>query len=830
MVTLAGCLGPPLALPDPNSAPVVVPTSAPGSQVQPARAFVVQQPSQLIDGPMADGQLGDYRLENERVAFIISAPERALGFAESGGNLIDAAPLGGKDVIKQLHGYLDDRSPRQPIYTEMQVAQRGDTAVVIARGHDSQDEALAITTEYALAPRSSALAITTVLEYGGEQAIKIFLVGDAVEWGRSEPFVPGHGFDWSGHAPAPAGWVSAQAGNTAYAYVTASGPLDGRHGWAWSNFNLQPVELVPHKSVTVTRWFAVAPSTDLQLARTIAELRHERWIRVSGHILEEGSGTPLADMRLVFDEHERGPLGVAQSTESGYEALLPPGEYRVSATAPGRRGPDRLDVSVSEASGPTTHDLFMSQRGTLAFSLRTDGAPSPGKLTFFGVGQTRDPRFGPRFAAPGANVALTVDGTGELPLPPGSYRVIASRGPEYTLGLQEIEVQPGATARAAFELKRALDGLGYVCIDLHQHTASSSDSGVTLADRAASNLAEGLETLLATDHNAIAAGWPQAIADLHAARPLAVLYGDEASAAHIGHFSVYPITPAPLAPRGGAPDVRKKSARELAEHLRGAHQVVQLNHPRAGGETGYFENLALEPRGKLPADFEAGFDALEIFSGKDTAKVEPALRDWLALLDRGMTYTAVGGSDSHLIVGQEVGYPRTCIPVDSVVPGKEGVLSGEALVAAIKQRREALVTNGPLVRISVAGKGMGQLVPAPRGRVKLDVVVQAAPWMDVRRLEVFVNGTRRGKPYDIPSSIRPVRFSGSIDVRIEHDAYVLVIVRGDAPLGPVVPGDEGTPAPTPLAITNPIYLDRDGDGRFTPPAAPQKPPPLLHPK
>jgi hypothetical protein len=102
--------------------------------------------------------------------------------------------------------------------------------------------------------------------------------------------------------------------------------------------------------------------------------------------------------------------------------------------------------------------------------------------------------------------------------------------------------------------------------------------------------------------------------------------------------------------------------------------------------------------------------------------------------------------------------------------------------------------------------------------------------MDVRRLEVFVNGTRRGKPYDIPSSIHPVRFSGSIDVRIEHDAYVLVIVRGDAPLGPVVPGDEGTPAPTPLAITNPIYLDRDGDGRFTPPAAPQKPPPLLHPK
>ncbi len=44
------------------------------------------------------------------------------------------------------------------------------------------------------------------------------------------------------------------------------------------------------------------------------------------------------------------------------------------------------------------------------------------------------------------------------------------------------------------------------------------------------------------------------------------------------------------------------------------------------------------------------------------------------------------------------------------------------------------------------------------------------------------------------------------------------MVRGDAPLGPVVPADAGQSPPTPLAIANPIYLDRDGDGRFTPPS------------
>ena len=85
-------------------------------------------------------------------------------------------------------------------------------------------------------------------------------------------------------------------------------------------------------------------------------------------------------------------------------------------------------------------------------------------------------------------------------------------------------------------------------------------------------------------------------------------------------------------------------------------------------------------------------------------------------------------------------------------------------------------------------------------------------------LEVFVNGSRRGKPIDVARVARSsLRFKGSVELRVDRDAYVVVVVRGDAPLGPVVPADEGQTAPVPLAIANPIYLDRDGDGRFTPP-------------
>jgi hypothetical protein len=397
-------------------------------------------------------------------------------------------------------------------------------------------------------------------------------------------------------------------------------------------------------------------------------------------------------------------------------------------------------------------------------------------------------------------------------LPPGSYRVVASHGPEYTVDEARVDVAPDATAHARFELVRAVDAFGWRCLDPHQHAAPSSDSAVSLADRAASDLAEGLDVLVATDHNAIARDWTSALAGLHAARPLTVILGDEVSMARVGHFSVIPFRADPTDVRGGAPDVRHRSPRELLRAIEAPDRVVILDHPRGAGRAGVADSVNFDDPARLPSEVSGGFDAIEIFSGKDPSRVEPALRDWLALLDRGQTYTAVGGSDSHLIAGQEVGYPRTCVPVT-------GALTADAFVDAVKRRREAVVTNGPFVRVSVAGKGMGQLAPAPKGRARLDVEVQAAPWIDVRRLEIFVNGSRRGKPVAIPPSADPVRFKGGIDLRVERDAYVVVVVRGDAPLGVVVPPDEGQSPPTPLAITNPIYLDRDGDGRYVAPNA-----------
>jgi hypothetical protein len=158
-----------------------------------------------------------------------------------------------------------------------------------------------------------------------------------------------------------------------------------------------------------------------------------------------------------------------------------------------------------------------------------------------------------------------------------------------------------------------------------------------------------------------------------------------------------------------------------------------------------------------------------------------------------------------------------------VPPPASGANAGDALVAALRHRHEALVTNGPFVRVSVGGRGMGQLAVAPKGRARLDVEIEAAPWVDVRRLEIFVDGERRGKPIEIPASRAQVRYRGAIDLHVAEDAYVIVLVRGEQPLDPVVSRRAGLPPTLPLAITNPIFLDRDLDGKYTAPKAPRPP-------
>jgi hypothetical protein len=816
ILLLAGCLGPVLELPPPrdptaksmhSEVPKVV-----FAKRLPARAFVMQ--GGLLGGTAADGQPGDFGLDNGIVSFVIAAADHVVGFADSGGHLIDAGPSGGQDALKQLFALTGASFPRQAVYERVETDQRDAAAVVRALGHDSEDKDLQIITEYALEPGARAVEITTTYRNGGSSALRRFAVGEAIEWGMSERFVPEQGFTIEAGAPreitTPQGWLVGVAPEVSYGYAV-SGPLTARHAVGWSDVTLGELALVPGAAGRVKRWLVVSPTTDVALGEAMAALRGEKWVRITGRVVEEGSDDGIPGARLIFSDHAGRPLALAQSlSQGGYAQVAVPGDYLVSAEAAGRRGLGRVEVRLGE-DAPTTLDVILSRPGELRFQVDEGGRPSPAKLTFFGIPPTRTPRLGSARQSPGMNILVSADGRGTVAMPPGRYHVVASRGPAFTVDEKDVEVTPGAAAEARFQLSRAVDLPGLVCVDLHQHAASSADSGVAAIDRLASNLAEGLEVVVATDHNRISGEYAAALEKLSPARPLLLVTGEEVTREGLGHFNVWPLAP------GGAVDPRGKSVRQIVADMRAPNRVVVIDHPRQG-PSGYFNAVGFDPHAaQLPRDWEGGFDAVEVWSGKDVSKSDAPLVDWMALANRGLLYTAVGGSDSHLVWGQEVGYPRTCVFVD-------GAPTAAALVQAIRQKREALVTNGPFALVSISGKGMGQLAAAPRGKVRVDVEVRAAPWVDAHKLEVFVNGERRGKPIDIPAGRGPVRYKGGHELKLDRDAAVVVIVRGETSLEPVLSRPEGAPAPLPLCITNPIFVDRDGDGRFTAPkAGPTKP-------
>jgi hypothetical protein len=172
--------------------------------------------------------------------------------------------------------------------------------------------------------------------------------------------------------------------------------------------------------------------------------------------------------------------------------------------------------------------------------------------------------------------------------------------------------------------------------------------------------------------------------------------------------------------------------------------------------------------------------------------------------------TATGNSDTHHLTYNMGGYPRNYVRVrddrpDHVTPGE---------VATAVKNHQAFFTTGPFVRFR-AGKGdMGDLVPAPGGKATVDIEIDAAPWISVSRVILYVSGKEANR-WPIPESQDVVRFRIRHDINLPMDGYAVVRVDGDKIMAPVV-GDNRTFGVYPLALTNPIFFDVNGNGRYDP--------------
>jgi hypothetical protein len=773
-----------------------------------ARAFAVSSSAELLTGLAASGRIGDYRLENDQVAIIVSAPEHAVGFARSGGNLIDAARTTGpaqRDSLRQMFLYLDDAFPRQAVFNRIEVARStGTYAALIAHGVDSDDARLEIRHEYRLGAHDTFVTLRTTIVNRGAKPVPDYDMGDVIQWGLCERFVPGLGWR-KGRLRTP--WLAGVGDGITYGYTVRTGQLSGPHGSSWSDPIVATTTLGPGASATYERFFVIGDQTGVaSVGRVIHRLRGEPVREVSGAVL--GPDGHIAGARVELDSLDGAPLGRALTDEAGrFSIPVGKGDYQLQAHAPGRSS---LRMAVND--GQTS--VVVQLPAPSAIAVQTGG---PAKVTLLGLDGTATPDLGPRHLARGAgNVAVTHTGPLRLPAPPGRYRVIASRGIEWTIAESEVELKPGAEVAVELKPVHVVDTTGYVSGDFHQHAIPSGDSAVSLVDRVISNVAEGVEIITSTDHNQVTDYGP-VIAELGLTSALAAVIGVEATSETVGHFNAYPIPLQPEAPRNGAPETDGRSARQILQSLRGLGDdvVVQINHPRAAG-IGYFATAGLDVRAlTAPANMSMDFDAVEVLNGKRVAEVEVLLADWFWLLARGRAVTAVGNSDSHGIVDGEVGFARTYLGLGHDDPS---AVTGAAVVDALKRRRDVIASNGPFVRVQHRGQSaIGRRIAAGYARsLLITVEVQAAPWVDVTSVDIYRNGTRYGEPIAVPRTDKVTRVQRSLSLPVgDEGSWYVFVARGERPLDPVAPGA------TPIAVTNPVWLTKETP--TGPPAAAREP-------
>lgn len=570
-----------------------------------------------------------------------------------------------------------------------------------------------------------------------------------------------------------------------------------------------------------------------------------------------GDARPMPITQIAADSQRGGEFSATLTT--GLYALTIRSEERQDLVPP------RFVVQAGASFDLGT--IALPAAGRLRFRISDAGAPAPAglpaKVTIRGLGGTPDPRFGvplqissagvpqrPQMdhASPALNVAYTGTGQGEVIIRPGAYRVFASRGLAYDAASADVTIGAGETREVELSIRKVVDTRGYVSADLHVHSARSSDSSVPPVHRILNFAAEGVEVIVATDHDVIFDYQP-IIRSLGLESLMVGIPGTEltttrplfAERSAIGHWNGWPLAVRPHERKDGAPENEYTEPNVIFDRLRAlGAKVVQLNHP-VWDTLGFLSNIGFDPALPLhepPNDFllreaitgtrtrNLDFDVMEVYNSA-AFSLPGYLRSrlvWFCLLNQGIRKAGTAVTDTHHVALRHAGFPRTYVAYDVADMAR---FDAAQFDLRLKEMR-AFGTSGPFLEVIALGEGSpggpGETVRASSGQISLHVRVQAPCWIPVEEVRVYANGEPVLRVPVPPGCPPHLRFDWILDLRPARDTHYIVEA------GMVLPDDPGVPPPPPgllmsilepgawpLAFTNPVFVDVDGDGAFDPP-------------
>ncbi|MFZ4594985.1 MAG: CehA/McbA family metallohydrolase [Verrucomicrobiaceae bacterium] len=775
--------------------------------------------SELPQGKEADGIRGDFVLRNDKVEALISqnAPLRRANMSTFYG--ADGVTPGCLFDLT-LRGSHND----QLIYFGP-AAQRGQVSWVrILPG--SKDKKAAVETvitsaksgglfkrhEYRLRDGEQGLWILTTIRNEGTVSTK---VSTKDSWTRFNETGERDGILWA-DAVDPAD----KAG-----YAHARLPFE----------NLKPVadevELAPKQEVTWARFLAVGRSP-AEAWGIVQQMRGTKTGTVSGSVLGP-DGQPVTTARVSFVSG-KSRLAAYPDAQGSYTVNLPAGEHQVLVEDVGRVA---VEQSVTVASGKDTSLVSQLKEVSRVRFAITDvqGQFIPCKVQFLAQDGTPVVDLGPVMRAHGCKDQWHSErGDFSVPLHAGSYRVVVTRGIEFSHHEQTVTLAQGGEIEVKATLRRLVDTSGWVSADFHNHSTPSGDNICGTPDRVINLAAEHIEFAPTTEHNRII-DWRPTIEKLGLLDEIQTVTGMELTGS-AAHLNCFPLTPEPFTQDGGAP-VYNMDARISALTLQGwqgerKDRWIQINHPSLEflyndrnldgqadggliGLTGYISGVETENfvgEGIL-ADSPW---VLSRASGALATKVTYVRQFiWLQLLNQGHRINPVAVADAHTVYGNGVGGWRMYLPSVTDEPAK---IDWTADLAAHALAGHATLTTGPFLQVStVDGKMPGDDVKA-QGDVQLKVKVQCTDWLDIDRVQVLVNSrkeptlnfTRQTHPQMFADGV--VKFEQTLNVPLKADAHLIVVVLDEDGNLKTGYGTSDQATMRPMAYHTPFYVDVDGNG------------------
>jgi hypothetical protein len=422
--------------------PAVVTGCVPGP-VTGARAKVVACASELIGGWLASGRVGDFVLENERVRVIVRGPgEGYYLHGSSGGGIVDAATVGGADLVKEVMPVVDLTAGA---FDELVITEAGDVgpAELVVRGPAAPLDLVTaavnrpvppilVEHHYRLPAGATEVEMEThVFTQDGAEVTSheiydaLFMGGRAPAWLLQRGFTEGQG----------ATEIIATGGTT-----TSYGLVYPADQPAPQLIALGGIRIALGPSVTESsarRWFVIGDGS-------VASVTERSW-QLRGVELGVFNGYGPNGGEVVLST-AAGPITRARVDNEGRVRIAaPPGSYTLHCATEGRAPGAPLAVQLA-AGAEATGTVGPCAAGTLVVFALDGSEVLPARVLVEPTGtNTFEERVAWTSPSGGTSIAL----------PPGTWRVSVSRGLEYDAHVTSVvTIAPGETVTVNATLDR----------------------------------------------------------------------------------------------------------------------------------------------------------------------------------------------------------------------------------------------------------------------------------------------------------------------------------------------------------------------------------------